>query len=641
MLYRQFRLLFALFLLIGTFACEPPPPTPTATAIIAPPTSALPVAPFVLIDSRLPDSPDLKPVVIEFLIDRSGSVTECGPGFKTMRDNYIRYVMETIGSIYKNSTAGKNEKVNIGIGQFRGGYETVMLPTTDFDIPHLPEMASIDETSYSVGIKGAIKDINAAELMDAKKVIVLITDGFEAGENLDSVFSTIRDSLIADVNLSIYVNLLCSDKLMGDQLLQWQENIDAERAIVYTTSETGKWVSSIFNEIQEYLPTEVSYFELTETSPVFKFKTNGYSNRYTVMPVFLPGEGYSISVQDSSVGSSNLITGQTSDELNFLRGCKSHEISFELNAPIESIETEFAFILIQEGTFPNLSLSYSLSPAEWIINDDESTLILQVSDPLVVGKLGEWAECFRIDLEDTSNNTTITPYNPVIYSDDSNDSLFSSFGINVISAPSSPINLPIRVTLRALSSDEHPEAELRIGEFWLYQKFKPEISLISFEASSLSYAGLVYHSSFELSSDSFEKILGDVDSNNELKIKFISSYTHSDPIIVSLRTSRADEEINTCCNRMSPGCLKFNTITRTFSVFLDEFNDEELNKVLVKLSSNTALPGEYLLEAYKYILDRDCCGFDTITFVWEEQDLSLPVTRECDLFTEGECREIP
>ena len=258
---------FVLVFLITLSACMAQ--TPTAIASLPPvlPDTQIPVTVTgQLIPTLPPPPPPSGAMAVEFLADNSGSVVQSGCGDTAkIAYSYINFLSKNLFQQIPNSNS-----LYVGIGQFGKAFHKIYSPTTDYG--SLQEVYPVEpydqQTQFISGIQGALDNLNSSipNPGSTKKILVVLTDGEFDTENSEDVFEFLRKELVADQNLTIYVNLICSQasKLSVD-VNEWEQPIDSSgRIVVMPTEQVGEWFSLLIDDLHSYIPAGIQYLESFE-----------------------------------------------------------------------------------------------------------------------------------------------------------------------------------------------------------------------------------------------------------------------------------------------------------------------------------------------------------------------------------------
>ena len=361
------------------------------------------------------------------------------------------------------------------------------------------------------------------------------------------------------------------------------------------------------------------------------FYTNGYANKVTLSYWSFVSDNQA-SITDDSGNRNSIDSGHTTTlPINYLRGCRGHEYSVSLFSNGQN-KDKWAFLLINEKTFTGISL-YQTNPDISIVNNHPVELDVSASDP--TNELGLWRDCFQIDLME--HNETGLSVNQ-LDCDNAGSKVCEIATDNNKILTAKYLLTPGSVLPQDISNVQDIPIDIALKTTWDNQLLAPTISVnvpVYFQPR-FSSTKPTFTSGWEFGQP--------LDDNETVSLSF--DYTSSSPNIY-LVTSKNSNEITTfeenltqtqnykdqtwaTCpkdtNKISDE-LAVNLIPNKYSV-----NDLENRYAIISSSSNQiTFSGKYNLEAKKFVLSQQGCGYGTLVFEWGDQGSLLGAIWSCDL----------
>ncbi len=212
------RIAIFISLLFLILSCESPEPEdPKATEYVPSPSQVTAILPSPMgVSTPLSTSSEIAPsvsvspnsTVVEFLVDKSGSVDEnCGEVGKK-RFEFVNYMLDILRRNAYSSSDPSGAKLYVGMAQFGTDFNSNQGPISIEDLDKnyifLPDKEGTNDTEYATGIQKAISSMMK---IDAKeKNLIIFTDGEFESDSISEIYETVTPHL--GEGLNIYIALL-------------------------------------------------------------------------------------------------------------------------------------------------------------------------------------------------------------------------------------------------------------------------------------------------------------------------------------------------------------------------------------------------------------------------------------------------
>jgi hypothetical protein len=586
---------------------------------------------------------NLGTVAVEFLADNSGSVGECDNA--KMAYDYINFLSL---NLFQQIPFSDDGNLYVGIGQFGDKYVSNQPLTTDFKKLsefQQPENRDMD-TKFIDGIAGALANIDSSvpDTENTKKILILLTDGKWESESPDGpngIFQHLRDAIVVDKNLSVYINLLCSDSSNPDAYtIRWQENIDTSdphRIISLTADRVGQWFGKLVADLQPFMKQKINYLDLSTGQD---FSTAGSTN-LTTLSFWSFDTNMRAGINENSSQIFSLASKDTNSIKNEspLIGCKQHKYSVSLSSGgIKN--NQQAFLLINEKTFENVSLNSDIPAGS--INNNSPTEINVTARELNY-RIGLWRDCFQINLHNDALLSVIKNHcdanGSLVCSTSDGNALFAKFSILPLSdLPDDilPIPVDMDINMNIVGNNPPLKTETVAVPVSFQPLFSPDfgdqqsrISLL--DTSNVQQDAILSFNYVSSSPEIFLITTKDKTQISEFDQKLSDQYKNN------------SESTWEACPNSTNTITKANDNSGALAVHLIPTSNEkqELQRLIARIlpidnprSASSIYPhATYKLQTFQYVLSHNGCGYGELIFIWQAQGNYTPTTWSCNLLS--------